>query len=212
MIQSQIHTVLFDLDGTLSDTAVLTMGALRRLAPEHGLQVPSEETVKFFLGYATPEFMGHMFPDLTPEEAEKLGQLSEKGELDELEHVDDILFDGVLDLLKSLATAGVRMHIASTGSNEHVMAIIDSAGIGEYFETVSCDSSDKTEMISRIIKGSEKSGYALVGDSVKDYAAARENGILSVGVSYGYCSRETSDFDLYIDHPLELLKILEFEK
>ena len=211
MKNNPIHTVIFDLDGTLSDTAILTMKVLGRFAPEYGLPVPSEEMIKDLMGYKTPEFIGHLFPDLTLDEAEKLGRIMDREELKELKNVDDILFDGVLELLKSLKDLGIRMHIASTGSTERVMTTLSVADIEEFFDTVVSGCSDKTEILCEMTKGGEKNGYIMVGDSIKDYTAARENGIVSVGVCLGYCSRETSKFDLYIDHPLELLNILRLE-
>ena len=62
-------------------------------------------------------------------------------------------------------------------------------------------------MLREILKGT--SGFIMVGDMKKDYEAARANGILSVGACYGYCVRAISDFDYYIDSPLDLLRILE---
>jgi phosphoglycolate phosphatase-like HAD superfamily hydrolase len=63
-------------------------------------------------------------------------------------------------------------------------------------------------MLRKMINGG-KNGYIMVGDMKKDYEAARINGIISVGACYGYCEREISEFDLYIETPLDLLQILK---
>jgi phosphoglycolate phosphatase-like HAD superfamily hydrolase len=211
MEKNPIHTVIFDLDGTLSDTVILTMGALNRIAPEFGLEVPKEKDVRESTGYAAWEFYCRMFPG-TPHDILKIaGPLISQGELDELVSIKEkVLFDGCTEMLKRLNQLGIRMYIASTGSKDHVYTILSESGILDYFDLISCERADKTEMIRDMINGRDKSGFAMVGDMIKDQEAARNNGILSIGACFGYCDRETSDFDLYIDHPMDLFDILDF--
>jgi len=207
-----IHTVIFDMDGTLSDTAVLTFNSLKRLAPKYGLPVPSRQEIQKVMGYANPEFYYRLFPGIPRDALDDLSPVLAGGEMDELASIKEkVLFEGSVELLESLKKKGVRMHIASTGSKKHVHSVTSVTGIAVFFETISCGVPDKTETVREIIGNEDKNGFVYLGDMVKDYIAARENGILSVGACYGYCSRESSEFDLYIGHPVELLDILDFE-
>ena len=45
-MNDKIHTVIFDLDGTLSDSAILTVEALKRVAPNFGLPVPPVSDIR----------------------------------------------------------------------------------------------------------------------------------------------------------------------
>ena len=214
-MEHKFHTVIFDLDGTLSNSALLTMTALKNILPARGLPIPSEETVKIAMGHATPEFYYILFPDYSRDMAVSIGDLVEQGELHALLSFDgNLLFEGCLELLTCLKANGLRLCIASTGTSDHVFPILNTAGITDFFDMVSCGRPDKTEMLRELIDeaidktGGDKSGCIMVGDMKKDYESARANGILSVGACYGYCKKESANFDLYIDAPLDLLNIL----
>ena len=187
------------------------MRAIHRLAPEHGWPIPSEEEVKESMGFATPEFVKRVFPGMEQSALDTIGPMLDEGELDELKFIDNILFDGCKELLEFLTAAGIRMHLVSTGSKKHVHTILSESGIDHFFDQIASACSDKREILREMIGGSGSGGIIMVGDMMKDQAAARENGILSVGACYGYCDRHTSGFDLYIDHPLDLLNIFQFK-
>ena len=212
---NRIHTVIFDLDGTLSDSALLSMEAFRAVLPKQGLPIPSEEAVRRAMGYATPEFYYILFPDLPHDKVYDVGLLVEEEELRILPALGaNLLFEGCRELLMRLKESGKRLCIASTGSRDHVFSTLDGIRITDFFDTVSCDRPDKTETLREMIEADnkkgyiDKNGYILVGDMKKDYEAARANGIVSVGACFGYCVRESTNFDFYIDKPLELLKII----
>lgn len=201
--------VIFDLDGTLADSAVLTVEAVKRVAPEFGLEVPSNEVIRKTIGFANPEFYDRLFPGFPTETVRRAGEMIELEELGILSSMEgrDLLFAGCLELLEELRGHGYSLTIASTGSHEHVYAVLNAAKINTFFSDVYCDRPDKTDMLKAIIKGRPKD-FVMVGDMRKDSDAARANAILSVGACYGYCIREKSDFDCYIEAPLELLNIL----
>ena len=209
MTRQPVHTVLFDLDGTLTDTAILTKRALVRMSPVYGLDVPTEKMMKEAMGYATIEYVDRLYPDAPDAVRDEIISLIDQWELDELENKKDILFDGCLELLERLQELGIRMCLVSTGTHIHVHRFISETGIAGYFDVIVCDCEDKTDAVREMIRGSDKRGIVFVGDMLKDYDAARRNGILSVGACYGYCDRGTMEFDLFIDHPMELLDMIQ---
>ena len=209
-MDNRIHTVIFDLDGTLSDSAILTIEALKTIAPNCGLPMLSIEDVRRAMGHATPEFYYILFPDHDRDLVHNAGMLIDQEELRLLPSLGDrLLFDGCRELLERLKEKGIRLCIASTGDKDHVFPILDETGITGLFNTVSCGRPDKAEMLRGIIGASGKAGCVMVGDMKKDCEGARANGIVSVGACYGYCREELSDFDFYIDSPLDLLGILK---
>ena len=209
-MNNKIHTVIFDLDGTLSDSAVLSMEAFKRIAPEHGLPVPSIDKIRKATGFATPEFYYILFPDHGRDLVKNFGTLVEQEELLVLPSLGGkLLFEGCRELLVKLKERGIRLCMASTGDREHVVSVLDITGVAKFFDTVFCARPDKNEMLREIIGGSDKSGCVMVGDMEKDYTAARANGIISVGACYGYCRKDFSEFDHYIYNALDLLEILK---
>ena len=205
-----IKCVIFDLDGTLSDSAILTMSAFDKIAPLKGLPVPSLEDVRRTTGYATPEFYFRLLPQFNKELVLEAGSLVEEEELNVLPSVaENLLFPGCRQMLSHLKKKSIDLHIASTGERKHVFSILEETGITDLFDTVFCGNPDKTESVREIITRYEKDECVLVGDMKKDFDAAHANGIISIGACYGYCKPELSEFDFYIDAPLDLLDVLK---
>ena len=209
-MNNKFHTIIFDLDGTLSDSGILTMEAFKQIAPLYGLKIPSKEMIQRTTGFANPEFYFILFPDIPRDIAERVGKLVEEAESKLLPSLSEkLLFKGSCELLLKLKENGFHLCIASTGDKEHVYSILDATGITSLFDVISCGKPDKTEMLCEMTKEKEKSGYLMVGDMKKDFEGARANGILSVGACYGYCKKELSDFDFYIDKPMDLLQLIK---
>jgi HAD superfamily hydrolase (TIGR01549 family) len=168
------------------------------------------DAIRRATGHATPEFYYILFPDHNRDLVYNVGMLVEEEEQKIIPLLcDKLLFEGCRELLIHLKKRGINLYIASTGEKNHVYSILNQTGIIDFFNTISCGLPDKTEMLRKIIDNSEKNGCVMVGDMKKDYEAAQTNGIVSVGACYGYCIRESSEFDLYIHSPLDLLDILK---
>jgi len=215
-MNNAIHTVIFDLDGTLSDSSVVTMEACKRVLPDYGLPMPAIDAVKRATGHPNPEFYYILFPDHDRDTVYKAGQQVEREEKHAISSLGDkLLFPGCRELLERLKEKGIRLCIASLGDEEHVLTILNSSGVIGFFETVLFaqpgKTEDKTEMLRELIGKSDKSGCVMVGDMKKDYEAARLNGIVSAGACYGYCKEDISEFDFYMYSPLELLDILNLK-
>jgi len=205
----KIHTVIFDMDGTLSDSAILTVAAFKKIAPDQGLPVPAGEAIRRVMGNATPEFYYILFPDFPRDMVFNAGKLVDEEELRLLPELKSrMLFPGCRELLMLLKENDMHLYLASTGAEEHVYPVLRGTGIIGLFDRISCARPDKTEMLGEMINDKKRDGFVMVGDMEKDHEGARANGIVSVGACYGYCRRELTDFDYYIDAPLDLLGIL----
>jgi phosphoglycolate phosphatase len=206
------HTVIFDLDGTLSDSALLTMKALGVIAPRFGLEPPDIQAGKQAIGHANPEFYFRLFGDAPRDTVLQLGEATELEELRILPQVaGELLFPGCREMLEQLKAEGLSLSIASTGDSGHVEAVLRVTGIRGYFSEVACGMPDKTGMLRGLLAKSDKRGYMMVGDMEKDFEAARANGIISVGACYGYCVKEATRFDFYVETPAELVEYITRE-
>ena len=157
-MENKVHTIIFDLDGTLSDSAILTVEAFKRIAPAHGLPLPSVNAIRRATGYSTPEFYYILFPDHDKDTVYNAGLLVEEEEQRILPSLGGkLLFEGCRQLLERLKKEGIRLCIASTGQKEHVFSILNETGIIVLFDTILCGLPDKVEMLRGITGGGGKS-------------------------------------------------------
>lgn len=202
-----IQNIIFDMDGTLLNTAKSAVPACHTAAKEFGLPPVSPEVIRQTIGWANPEFYYRLYPRLPKELVELYGEAVEVQEAALVEALGpDILFDGILDLLEVLKGHGCSMAVASTGSWDHVDGALRAAGIQDYFDLIRCDQPVKIRMVQEIIALRPLGGWLMIGDKDKDAVAGRENGILTIGAAYGFGTEaEMALFDHVIQHPIELL-------
>lgn len=203
--------IIFDMDGTLVDTAKATVPAC--MAGSRDFALPPLEPVRIrqTIGWANPEFYHRLYPDIDPDQQERYGDAVEAYEAAMIRELgQDVLFAGVLELLNALQDRGCHLAIASTGSTEHVDISLAAGGIRDFFSIVGCNQPDKEEMVAVIKQACPDGRWLLIGDKDKDARAARANGIVSVGVRYGFGTEtELAQFDHLIARPLDLLVLID---
>ncbi len=207
----QKYNLIFDMDGTLVNSAFVSVIACRELARRWGLPDRSAEEISGLVGYADDEFYGRLYPELTREERLRFAAEVESFENESMVGMGSkLLYSGISELLESLKCKGYYLAIASTGTPGHVEACINESGIGGYFAVIRCGAPEKVKMVREIIENGPEGSWLIVGDRHKDSDAGRANGIVTVAARYG-CGNpeEYAAFDYGIDHPLELLDLLD---
>jgi phosphoglycolate phosphatase len=173
--------VIFDMDGTLVNTAGYTVPACCQASRELNLPVPSDEVIISSIGYSSPEFYRLLLPGLTDDKLEKYGNRVHFLEREMIGLLgEQILFPGVSDLLSYLKSQGVLLFIASTGACEYVNYALETAGVHGFFKLVECGQPRKEAMAIKIRNTSPDSSWVFIGDRFKDAEAARAAGIHSV--------------------------------
>ena len=201
--------VLFDLDGTLVDSAGLILASFHH-ATETVLRrrVPDEQILAQVGGTNLETQMA----------------LIDADNVDELvrvyrEHNDPsydglACFDGVVDVLARLKREGRRLGVVTAKRAPTVARVFARAGIGEYFDAVV--GSDATErhkpdpdpiLHALELLDAEPRHAAYVGDSPFDALSARAAGVFFVAVGWGGIHR-VEDADALVESPEELLDVL----
>ena len=205
----QFPVVLFDLDGTLVDSAAVILGSFH-YATETVLRrrFPDEE----ILARVGGTNLAHQMALLDPDNVDELVRVYR--EHNDPQYSDLVCFDGVLDVLARLNAEGRRLGIVSAKRRPTVERVLLSAGMGEYFDAVV--GSDDTERhkpepepILKALKllDAVPTEAAYVGDSPFDVAAARAAGVYAVAVGWGGIHR-VEDADAFVETPEELLGVL----
>ncbi len=205
-------TVLFDLDGTLADTALDLCHTMNVLLERHErAQVPYEQ-MRPMVGAGARKIMQRSFEATgAPADEPLLDQLFEEFLDYYSAHIADhtVLFPGVLDQLDALHTQNVRLGVCTNKSERLTHQLLDTLEIAQFFpvviggDTLSVKKPDPlhlTEAVTRL--GGDIGGTVMVGDSGPDISAARAAAIPSICVTFGYTDTPAPDLgaDHLIDH------------
>lgn len=188
-----IETVLFDLDGTLSDSAPGILGALRTSFAEAGLEWVDDDTARSLLG---PPFW-HSLPPLVGEH--RVEQVVASYRQHYVEHgamFDTTRYDGVLETLQALAERGHRLAVATSKPEPHASRIVEHLGLAGFFETVCGDTLDggrdsKALVVGEALRrlgGPDPATVLMVGDRSHDVLGAAAHGLDCAGALWGYGS------------------------
>lgn len=201
--------VLFDLDGTLVDSAAVILASFHH-ATETVLQrrFPDEQILAQVGGTNLETQMARLDPDRV-DELVQVYRAHNDPSYDGL-----ACFDGVVGVLAHLHGEGRRLGVVSAKRRPTVERVFEGAGIGGYFDVIV--GSDATErhkpdpeplLFALAQLGATPRDAAYVGDSPFDMEAARAAGVFAVAVAWGGIHR-VEDADVLVESPEELLAVL----
>jgi len=182
-------TILFDLDGTLTDSGEGIINCVIYALERFGLPVPSREALRYFVGPPLHEsFIKQGVPADRAEEA--VAVYRER-------YVPTGMFEnspypGVREMLESLTAAGHTLYVASSKPEWMCIRILEHFDLDEYFTQIcgaSMDTSrtNKEAVIEYLIRENGCSdNMVMVGDTKFDVLGAKAHHIPYIGVSWGY--------------------------
>lgn len=184
--------ILFDLDGTLTDSSPGIINSIIYALDKYGISVEDTAILRKFLGpplhESFKEYFG--FDDEKAMEAVNYYReyFSTKGLL------ENRVYDGIPELLKNLADNGKRLIVATSKPQQFTDRIMQHFDLEKYFEFVAGSNMDgtrskKAEVIEYALNKcriTDRSNVVMVGDRKHDIIGAKAVGIDSIGVEYGY--------------------------
>jgi len=184
------RTVLFDLDGTLTDPAPGIIGSFRKALVDLGHPPPPFEDLGWIIGPALrlsfPKVMG---AGSDAEAAVERYRFHYKaGGMYDL-----TLYGGMMEAVAAIRATSDRMFVCTAKPEPYAVPIVERFGYAPHFERVygaALDGSldDKADIIAKIIaeQGIDAARTVMIGDRMHDIHAAQRHGIVSIGVAWGY--------------------------
>lgn len=204
--------VVFDLDGTLVDTAPDLTRALNHVLAGEGCAPMTAEAVRHMVGHGARHLMLRGLEAAgRPATDEHLDRLLPRFLEFYADHIADesALFPGARRVLEDLAGAGVQLAICTNKPEKLTHSLVDALDITGLFPTIvggdsiSVRKPDPEHLLETLRRmGADSTGAVMVGDSINDIKAARGAGVAVVGVTFGYTDipvREL-DPDIVIEH------------
>ncbi|MCW2811507.1 MAG: putative hydrolase [Friedmanniella sp.] len=210
---SGLRAVVFDIDGTLLDSAAGIVAGFRHALTSVGFPAPSDSVLRADLGPP----VGEMFTalGLAPDRLEEAVEAYRHWYLGHGVH-RAAPYAGVPDLLATLSRR-LPMTTATAKRTDVARAILTAQGLVEHFPVVTGTAPGRTTKAATIAYALSTLGdpdprrVVMVGDRHSDIVGARACGVLSIGVTWGYGSlAELTEAgpDVLVHSPAELLQVL----
>ena len=215
--------ILFDLDGTLTDPKLGITSSVQYALRALGIEEPSLDKLEPFIGPPLAdsfrEFYGLDEERIVTAIAKYRERFNNQG------IYENEIYPGIAEMLAALKASGKKLSIASSKPTEFVERILDYFAIRTYFDVIIGSNMDgtrskKEEVVEEALRQMLPSGMtpdekkavvAMVGDRRFDIEGAKEHGIISVGVSFGYAPEgelEQAGADFIVDTVDALSEVL----
>ncbi len=215
--------LIFDLDGTLIDSAPDVCASLNRVLAAKGRREMTLDETKDMVGWGGRVLVEKALA-LTgvPGTPEDIDRTLEAFLTTYADHPADhtIVFPGVIEALEKFKADGVKLAICTNKPTATTPPVLEAMRLDGYFDVVSCGDAvphkkpDGRHVLHCIEQlGASPETVAFIGDSENDIDAANNAGVRSVCVTFGYAHVPLEDIgaDVLIDHfdklPDALLKI-----
>lgn len=188
--------VLFDLDGTLTDPAEGITNSIMYAQEKMGLEVWDREKLLFFIGPPLKEAFMEKF-GLSEEKAKEM-VAHYRVEFPRKGIYENRVYDGIKEVLTSLKASGKVLALATSKPQKFAEIVLEHFELAQYFDVVVGATMDgklgkKADIITVALEKCavcDLSQAIMIGDRYHDICGANENNLHSIGVLFGYGSRE----------------------
>lgn len=196
-IDMDFHTVLFDLDGTLTDPGLGITNSVMHALRHYGIPVPERESLFPFIGPPLDESFVKYFNMPQEQALEAIEVYREYFSVKGL--LENSVYEGIEELLQFLRASGKRLMVATSKPEVFSVQILEHFDLAKYFDVISGamlhppKGYGKADVIREALNRAnvtDLSGVVMVGDRKHDVEGAHKIGIPAIGVLYGYGNRE----------------------
>jgi phosphoglycolate phosphatase len=189
-----VRTLLFDLDGTLTDPRVGIVTCLRHALAALQAVSPTDRELERFIGPPLQETFRVLLRE-TPERADEAVRLYRERFADVGMYENEV-YPGIPELLAALRDAGYSLRVATSKPGVYAERILTHFGLAPYFAGIhgselSGARTNKAELLAHVLAVADidPARARMIGDRSFDVLGARANGVRALGVLWGYGSR-----------------------
>ena len=216
--------LLFDLDGTITKSEEGIFNCIKYALDWAGIPYPEQSVFRSFIGPSLYDSFVREFGMDDAKAKEMVAKYRERYNVVGLFEAE--VYDKVADTLRSLKERGCVLSVATSKPTEPTLRILEKFDVRKYFDVVVGSNpdgtgSDKKNIISQVLASLEKDHslteemiktgrVAMIGDRRYDIEGGKACGLQTIGVLYGYGSREefeAAGVDHLVETPDEILEL-----
>lgn len=216
--------LLFDLDGTITKSEEGIFNCIKYALDWAGIPYPEQSVFRSFIGPSLYDSFVREFGMDDAKAKEMVAKYRERYNVVGLFEAE--VYDKVADTLHSLKERGCVLSVATSKPTEPTLRILEKFDVRKYFDVVVGSNpdgtgSDKKNIISQVLASLEKDHslteemiktgrVAMIGDRRYDIEGGKACGLQTIGVLYGYGSREefeAAGADHIVETPDEILAL-----
>lgn len=224
-LATSIECVLFDLDGTLIDTAADFVNVVNKLLKENGKNGISQQAIHETVSDGARALVKLAF-QIEIEHESFIGLHQRLLELydEELDHTKATLYPGISGLLDELERGGVRWGIVTNKPEKYTLKLLHNLNLLPRCKCVICP--DHVEhskphpealFLAMTTLGANSERTVYLGDHVRDIQAAKNADVMAIAAAYGYIAPDNHPEEWYADfivrqsdQIIPLLNLLKF--
>lgn len=188
--------ILFDLDGTLTDPAVGITQSVAYALKKFGIEVSDITQLNHFIGPPLLDSFMECYGFDKEKAQTAIDYYRERFRVKGL--YENVVYDGIPEMLRALENSDKKLILATSKPEPFAKEILRHFGLEEYFVYAAGSNFDgtrtaKAEVIEYALEAAgvtDKSAAIMIGDRKHDIIGAEKTGLDSIGVLYGYGSRE----------------------
>lgn len=208
-----IPALIFDLDGTLTDSKPGILGCLREVLDAR--KMSDCGPLDRFIGPPVEEWAAELLPHGSAEDRTALAR-DYRACYDREGWSNNSVYPGVAELLAELHSAGFPLYVCTSKHEHFAVRILEKFGIAQYFIAIFGDRIDyashgKSDLLARVLgqHAIDRASVWMVGDRSFDIEAAHLNGIRCLAAAWGYGTpEELALADAVAATPAEVLEIV----
>lgn len=209
--------ILFDLDGTLTNSELGITKSVQHALKKFGIEVEDRTVLRPFIGPPLGESF-QVYYEMSKEESERAIEYYRE-RFSVIGLYENEVYEGVEKMLQDLKESGKKLILATSKPEKFTMLILEHFDLLKYFDFVAGATMDgsrgeKADVIRYALEISgieDKTEAIMVGDRKFDILGAKENGLASIGVLYGFGDREElteAGADYIVERAEDIVEVL----